>query len=545
MNAKPNIVSSAPNTAPNTDPITLTLTGTNFEASGGATLTKTGQTAIAGTNWTRNTTSSLSIDFDITDAAPGAWVINIVNGDGGPASCSNCFTITAQAPGTSSATPPGSPQGTTNKNISILGANFFPGATVSFSGTGITVNATPTFVDTSHLTANITIAQAATTGARDFTVTNTDNQASTCTGCFTVTSPVGVTFTNPSTLTGTITATFSRDVTGVTGGSTGNFIFNVTGSGTVLAATLTCLDAVDASTNCVGSTVRKAILTPTARLVPGEHYTATVNPASASTSITDSNGAPISQTSGAFRGSLVEQESSLAASYSWRAIPTTRAWGGSYTTERIAGARATYTFTGTSLRWYTVRGPDQGTATVTIDGLSYGTVNNYRATPLFGGFVSFTGLGAGTHTMVITVRGAKGSRAGTGTFVSIDAMQPGTAALQKTPPVRYQWRFAPFAGASGGHYSVSDQKGSAVYFTFRGTSIEWHTLLGSSNGRAAVYIDGVLYTTVDTYRSTTGLGFLRITGLTDTIHTIKIVNAGTRNAASHGTYVTVDRFVVG
>src|SRR5207248_9693043 len=184
-------------------------------------------------------------------------------------------------------------------------------------------------------TVNITISQVATTGARDFTVTNTDGQASTCTGCFTVTAPVGVTFTTPTALTGTIIATFSRDVTGVTGGSTGNFIFNVTGSGAVLAAGLTCRDAVDASTNCAGSAVRKAILTPTAPLVPGQNYTATVNPASASTSITDSNGAPINQTSGAFRGSLVEQESSVAASYTWRTVPTTRAWGGSYTTERI------------------------------------------------------------------------------------------------------------------------------------------------------------------------------------------------------------------
>ena len=813
VNPKPSIVSSTPSSAANTSPITLTLTGLNFEASGTAKLTKTGQSDIAGTNWTRNTTTSLSIDFDITDVAPGAWVISIVNGDGGPASCSNCFTVTAAAPTVTSTSPDHKPQGVTT-TVSVIGTNFFPGAVASFSGTGITVNST-TFVDTSHVTANITISATATVGTRDVTVTNTDSQADTCTGCFSVTLPApaitsvsptsghqgttinvtvtgshfvsgatvsfsgtgiavntnsfvdsshvtanitispsatlslrDVTLTNPdtqsdtcvgcfdvmlpaptatsaspssghrgttidvivtgtnfvnganasfsgtgvtvntttftdsshvtanitisasatlsardvtvanpdtqsatcsgcftvilpaptatsaspttgeagttrtvtvtgtnfvsgatvsfsgggitvntntfvdsshvtanitisssatpsarnvsvtnpdtqsatcvgcftvtasvtasvttpTTLTGPIAVTFSSDVSGVT---TSNFVFMVTGSSSTLAGTLACKDLSMASTSCGGSTVRSASLTPTAHLVPGQHYTVTVNPSGAPTAITDSAGAPIPTTNTAFRGSLVEQESSLAVSYTWRAIPTTRAWGGSYTTERIAGARATYTFTGTSLKWYTVRGPDQGTATVTIDGLSYGTVNNYRATPLFGGFISFAGLGAGSHTLVITVTGARGSRAGTGTFVSIDAMQPGTAALQKTPPVRYQWRFAPFAGASGGHYSVSDQKGSAVYFTFRGTSIEWHTLLGSSNGRAAVYIDGVLITTVDTYRSTTGLGFLRITGLIDTIHTIKIVNTGTRNAGSRGTYVTIDRFVVG
>jgi hypothetical protein len=241
----------------------------------------------------------------------------------------------------------------------------------------------------------------------------------------------------------------------------------------------------------------------------------------------------------------VEQESSSAVTYTWRAIPTTRAWGGSYTTERLRGARASYTFTGTSVRWYTVLGPDQGTAAVTIDGSSFGTVNNYRATALFGGYHLYTGLGAGTHTIVITVNGVKGSSAGTGTFVSIDAMQPGTGVLQKTPSIRYTWRIAPASITSGGHYAVSDQKGSAIYFTFRGTSIEWHTLLGTANGKAAVYIDGVLNQTVDTYRSAASVGFLRITGLSDAIHTIKIVNTGTRNASSKGMYLTLDRFVVG
>ena len=95
------------------------------------------------------------------------------------------------------------------------------------------------------------------------------------------------------------------------------------------------------------------------------------------------------------------------------------------------------------------------------------------------------------------------------------------------------------------HYALTDQKGASAYFTFWGTSIEWHMILGAANGKAAVYIDGVLNTTVDSYRSSTMVGFLRITGLIDAMHTIKIVPLGTRSAASHGTLVTIDRFVVG
>jgi len=814
VNAAPTIVSSSPSSAANTAPITLTLTGTNYEATGTAKLSKTGQTDIAGSNWTRNTANSLSIDFAITNAAPGPWVISIINADGGPASCSNCFTVTAATPTVTSTSPTGRPVNSTS-DVSIIGTNFFPGAVASFSGTGITVNST-TFVDTTHVTANITIGGLAAQTPRDVTVTNTDGHAGTCTGCFhvlaeapvvsgvsptkghqgttidvivsgshfqsgatvtfsgtgitnntttfnnsgqitvnisidpaatvtsrdvtvtnpdtqadtcvgcfdvilpaptatsaspttghrgttidvtitgtnfvsgavasfsgtgitvngattfidashvkanitidpaaglsardiTVTNPdsqaatcstcftvilpaptatsatpstgergttidvtVGgtnfvsgasvsfsggnitvntttftdsthikvnitigsgaaltsrdvtvtnpdtqaatcptcftvtvvttVTFTSPSTLTGPIVATFSQDVGGVT---TSNFVFGVTGSGTTLAGTLVCQDVSSAVTSCAGSTVRSAWLTPTALLVPGQHYTATVNPAAAPTLITDSGGAPIPTSSSDFRGALVQEETSPAVSYAWRTITTTSALGGSYTTERLAGARAVYTFTGTSVTWYTVFGPNQGTAAVTIDGVSFGNVNNYRKTVLYLVARSFSGLSAGTHTLQITVNGVKGSSAGTGTFIAIDAMRPGTAALQRTPALQYRWRLAAYSGASGGHYSISDQKGASASFTFRGTALDWYAVLGSSNGKALIYMDGTYRSTVDLYRSATIIGRIHMTGLSDAIHTITIFNAGARNAASHGFFVTIDRFVVG
>src|SRR4029077_9845496 len=95
INAAPLITSSTPSMAANTGPVTLTLTGSGFASTGTAKLTTPGQTNIVGTNWTRNTATSLSIDFDITNAAPGAWVINIVNGDGGPGGVWDCFRVTA------------------------------------------------------------------------------------------------------------------------------------------------------------------------------------------------------------------------------------------------------------------------------------------------------------------------------------------------------------------------------------------------------------------------------------------------------------------
>jgi hypothetical protein len=761
INAKPTIVSSSPSSAANTGPVTLTLTGSSFEATGTAKLTKTGQSNIVGTNWTRNTANSLSIDFDITDVAPGPWVISIVNGDGGAGSCANCLTVTAAAPTVASTSPDHKPQGVTT-NVSVIGTNFFPGAVASFSGTGITVNST-TFVDTSHVTANITITPTATVGSRNVTVTNTDSQADTCTGCFSVTLPapaitsvsptsghqgttidvtvtganfvngaglavtfsgtgitvnsttfnsatqvtanitispsatvssrdvtltnpdaqsdtcvgcfdvrlpaptatsvsptsghrsttidvivtgtnfvngavasfsgtgitvnsttftdashvtanitisssaalssrdvtvtnpdtqaatcpgcftvilpaptatsvspttgeagttldvtvtgtnfvsgatvsfsgtgitvnsttftdsshvkanitispsatpgarnvsvtnpdtqsatcggcftvtaaVTATLTTPTTLTDPIVETFSRDVGGVT---TSNFVFGVTGSGTTLAGTLACKDVSSVSTSCGGSTVRSAWLTPTAHLLPGQHYTVTLNPAGTPSDITDSNGAAIPTITGTFRASRVEQETSLAESYRWRVVPASGALGGSFATEHLAGATATFTFSGTSVRWYTVRGPNQGDARVFIDGVSWGRVDNYhRSTFVYGSFWTFSPLTPGAHTMVIIVDGLKGSPIGTGTYVSVDGMQVDGGTVQSTPSITYRWRTAPSATAFGGHYAISDVQGASTYFSFRGTRIDWYTILGPSGGRAAVYIDG-------------------------------------------------------
>jgi hypothetical protein len=89
-------------------------------------------------------------------------------------------------PTVTSTSPPSVAQGATSQNVGVVGTNFLSGASVSFSGTGITVNSTA-FVDASHLTANVTVSGTATTGARNVTVTNPGGGSGSCTGCFSVT----------------------------------------------------------------------------------------------------------------------------------------------------------------------------------------------------------------------------------------------------------------------------------------------------------------------------------------------------------------------
>src|SRR5205085_2172165 len=133
---------------------------------------------------------------------------------------------------------------------------------------------------------------------------------------------------------------------------------------------------------------------------------------------------------------------------------------------------------------------------------------------------------------------------GLGTFVSVDAMRVGSGSVQPTPAVVYGWRSVPYAPAYGGSYAVSDQMRAQVSFMFRGTGIDWYSVFSAYGGKAGVYLDGTLIKTADTYKSSTALGRISLRGLSDGLHTLRVVALGTRSTASKGTMVTVDRFVV-
>src|SRR5207248_2908020 len=101
--------------------------------------------------------------------------------------------VASGSPKVNSTNPSSVGAGATNKDVIVNGAGFTNGTTVAFSGTGITVNGTPTFQDSGHIKVNITIAGNAAPGARDVTVTRPDAQTAKCTGCFTVTAAPTVT----------------------------------------------------------------------------------------------------------------------------------------------------------------------------------------------------------------------------------------------------------------------------------------------------------------------------------------------------------------
>jgi GH25 family lysozyme M1 (1,4-beta-N-acetylmuramidase) len=90
---------------------------------------------------------------------------------------------------------------------------------------------------------------------------------------------------------------------------------------------------------------------------------------------------------------------------SWGSVADARASAGRLWSSDLARSSVKLTFSGTAVDWVTARGPDQGRARVSIDGLSVETVDNYAAQPAFGVTRSFEGLAEGVHTLRIVVLG--------------------------------------------------------------------------------------------------------------------------------------------
>ncbi len=118
-----------------------------------------------------------------------------------------------------------------------------------------------------------------------------------------------------------------------------------------------------------------------------------------------------------------------------------------------------------------------------------------------------------------------------------------------SPGITYRgaWgaRFSSNALGGGYHRSVptttSQTTASARFF---GTGIVVGGCAGPSNGVVDIYVDGVRYVHLDTYRSFTGCALVlgRITGLHRGFHQVQFRGVGTRSRASHGTAVGLDAF---
>ena len=348
------------------------------------------------------------------------------------------------------------------------------------------------------------------------------------------TEPPSVTFTLPREPGEPVTVAFDERVRNVTPENT--YIWTPV-TGTYPEIELTCRNRQDAEVDCVTGRVWNVLVEPVAPLIPGEAYEAVVNPGVAPVLVVDRAGNPAPTTTQAFATPTEIDQDDPGVSYDWQTVETADAFGGRLDVERRKGATATFAFSGGSVTWYTATGRSKGKAEVSIDGVSEGVFDLYASRAAYRVARTFDGLGAGEHEIAVRALG-RGRAAATGTEVVVDAFEA-DGELEKNPDVARSW-----GDGAAGTWS-SDLAGASVELRFRGTGVEWFTMRGPDQGRAELWVDGVLLRTVDNYASQPTSDVARsVTGLADSVHTLRIVVRGTARAAANGALVSVDRFSV-
>jgi hypothetical protein len=94
--------------------------------------------------------------------------------------------------------------------------------------------------------------------------------------------------------------------------------------------------------------------------------------------------------------------------------------------------------------------------------------------------------------------------------------------------------------ASGGSYARHGTKGASMSWTFKGTSARLGYVSAKTNGKALIYVDGKLRTTIDEYGSTSAKRTYVVSGLTNAQHVLRVVVAGLKGTSATGYSVSVD-----
>ena len=235
-----------------------------------------------------------------------------------------------------------------------------------------------------------------------------------------------------------------------------------------------------------------------------------------------------------------------------------RSWSdGTASFNRADGGRATYSFTGTAVKWIGFRAGWAGIARVFVDGAFVTEVDLFSPTeevqvPVF----QVSDLVPGAHTIAIEATGRKNPEAQDYAVV-LDAfdvspgMAPpvnGTRFEESAPSAAFTagWNMTDTTHAwSGGTAAVASGVAERATFTFTGTAVNWVGKRGPDMGIARVYLDGAFQAQVDSYFPSTiqGLAYSAI-GLAPGEHRLEIEVTGLRNSQATGQAIAVDAFDV-
>jgi hypothetical protein len=118
------------------------------------------------------------------------------------------------------------------------------------------------------------------------------------------------------------------------------------------------------------------------------------------------------------------EESDPAVSYTgtWSGYACAGCSGGALNYSTQTGARASFSFTGTGIKWIVTKANMLGKARVYLDGVNMGLVDLYSAATKNHMVLSKTGLAAGNHTVILEVSGQR-NPSSAGSAIDLDAFE--------------------------------------------------------------------------------------------------------------------------
>jgi hypothetical protein len=219
----------------------------------------------------------------------------------------------------------------------------------------------------------------------------------------------------------------------------------------------------------------------------------------------------------------------------WDVDNKTIASGGAYIVSNLSGSRAELTFTATAGQTasvYGIRMPDGGNADVYLDGVKKGTLSFYAATAARVRVYLSGSLTAGAHTISIRPLGTKPA-ASTNTWVAVDNVAIGTTVKQESA-LKQSFRPVSSASAFGGSYETMTQAPAAdptparFQLALVGTGVKVYATKTPASGRARVYVDGALKSTINlNSASTVYKALVYSTTFAPGLHGIRIEAVGT------------------
>src|SRR5262249_36078779 len=195
---------------------------------------------------------------------------------------------------------------------------------------------------------------------------------------------------------------------------------------------------------------------------------------------------------------------------------------------------------------------DASTVTLTLSSGTFASGGNTVSAAAVNGVATFGGLvinAPGTYTLAASDGGLTGATSNSFTIAgqtvtTVDDAVVGTGQNQFN--YTGSWTHVPntdIVGSFNGTVSYTDTTNDFVTVSFTGTQIKLYIARRNNRGIAAVSIDGGAETNIDEYGAQDAGNVLVYTSpvLAPGVHTLKVRNTGTHNAASGGFRVDVDR----